>query len=234
MIRRRQFNVFPAALACSSLFLGAQARAQGLAGISELDATKGLKAALETGAAAAVKLLGRPDGFLGNPKVRIPLPGYLKDAARLLSALGQRRQVEELETAMNRAAENAVPLARKLLTDAVRTMSVTDARNILAGGDTSVTEFFADKTRKPLAGSFLPVVRQATAKVGLAQKYDQIASKGVGFGLVKQEDASLDHYVTRKALDGLYFMIGEEERRIRRDPVGTGSALLGKVFGALR
>ena len=234
MIRRRQFTVLPAVLAGSCLFLAAHARAQGLAGISDLDATRGLKAALENGAAAAVKLLGRPDGFLGNPKVRIPLPGYLKDAARLLSALGQRRQVEELETAMNRAAENAVPRAMKLLTDAVRTMSVTDARNILAGGDTSVTQFFADKTRQPLARSFLPVVRQATAKVDLAQKYDQIASKGVGFGLVKQEDASLDHYVTRKALDGLYFMIGEEERKIRRDPVGTGSALLGKVFGALR
>lgn len=234
MFRRRLFSAFPAALACGALFAAVQARAQGLAGISDLDANKGLKAALETGAAAAVQLLGRPDGFLGNPKVRIPLPGYLKDAAKLLSALGQRRQVEELEIAMNRAAENAVPLARKLLTDAVRSMSVTDAKNILAGGETSVTQFFADKTRRPLADAFLPVVRQATAKLDLAQKYDQLASKGAGLGLVKQEDASLDHYVTRKSLDGLYFMIGEEERKIRRDPVGTGSALLGKVFGALR
>src|SRR5213076_1413430 len=144
------------------------------------------------------------------------------------------QQVEELEVAMNRAAENAVPLAKRLLIDAVHNMSVGDAKRILTGGDTSVTQFFADKTREPLGGQFLPVVKQATAKVGLAQKYDRIAGQGVTLGLVKQEDASIDHYVTRKALDGLYLMIGEEEKKIRRDPVGTGSALLGKVFGALR
>jgi hypothetical protein len=142
--------------------------------------------------------------------------------------------VEELETAMNRAAESAVPQAKTLLVNAVKAMSVQDAKQILAGGDTSVTEFFAGKTRTPLHASFLPVVRQATSRVDLAQKYDSIAGKGVGFGLVKEEDASIDHYVTRKALDGLYLMIGEEEKKIRRDPVGTGSALLGKVFGALR
>jgi hypothetical protein len=210
------------------------ARAQGLAGISELDAGRGLKTVLQAGAAAAVKLLGRTDGFLGNPQVRIPLPGYLKDAARLLSALGQRKQVEELETAMNRAAESAVPRALNLLVDAARKMSVGDARKILAGGDTSVTDFFADKTRAPLGVSFLPIVRQATSKLDLARKYDRVAGKAAGFGLVKQEDASIDQYVTRKALDGLYFMIGEEEKKSRRDPAGTGSALLQRVFGALK
>lgn len=209
-------------------------RAQGLASISEGEATRGLKAALEAGAVAAVSLLGAPDGFWGNPKVRIELPGYLRDAARLLKAIGRRKEVEDLELAMNRAAENAVPLAKKLLLDAVHTMSVSDAKRILTGGETSVTEFFEVKTREPLTGEFLPVVRKATAKVQLAQKYDRVASKGASFGLVKPEDASIDHYVTRKALDGLYTMIGEEEKKIRRDPVGTGSALLGKVFGALR
>ncbi|MCG2594826.1 DUF4197 domain-containing protein [Ramlibacter sp. XY19] len=218
----------------AGLLLAARAQAQGLAGISDLDASKGLKGALETGALAAVKLLGRPDGFLGNPQVRIPLPGYLKDAAKLLSAIGQKRQVQELETAMNRAAENAVPMAKDLLVKAVKTMSVTDAKQILSGGDTSVTDFFAGKTRAPLSTQFLPVVKQQTSKVDLAAKYDAIAGKAAGMGLVKQEDASVDHYVTRKALDGLYFMIGEEEKKIRRDPVGTGSALLGKVFGALK
>ena len=210
------------------------ARAQGLAAISEGEASKGLKAALETGAASAVKLLGAPDGFLGNPQVRIELPGHLRDAAKLLKALGQRQQVEELEVAMNRAAENAVPLAKKLLVDAVHGMSVGDAKRILTGGETSVTQFFEGKTREPLTGQFLPVVKKATAKVSLAQKYDRVAGRAAGFGLVKQEDASIDHYVTRKALDGLYLMIGEEEKKIRRDPLGTGSALLGKVFGALR
>jgi hypothetical protein len=224
-----------ALLALSPLLaLAPAARAQGLASLSDLDAGRGLKAALETGSLAAVQLLGKPDGFLANPKVHIPLPGALQDAARLLKAIGQQRQVEELEVAINRAAESAVPLAKTLLVNAVRSMSVADAKGILTGGETSVTDFFAGKTREPLSGQFLPVVRQATAKVGLAAKYDRIAGKAAGFGLVKQEDASIDHYVTRKALDGLYLVIGEEEKKIRRDPVGTGSALLQKVFGALR
>ncbi|MEJ6021541.1 DUF4197 domain-containing protein [Ramlibacter sp. PS4R-6] len=231
MDRRHLCRALAGALALAPL---AAVRAQSLAGISDGDAGRGLKAALDMGAAAAVRLLGRPDGFLGNPQVRIQLPGSLREAAKLLKAMGQRQQVEELEVAMNRAAESAVPLARKLLQDAVRNMSVGDAKRILTGGETSVTQFFADKTRQPLSGQFLPVVKKATAKVGLAQKYDHVAGKAAGFGLVKQEDASIDHYVTRKALDGLYHVIGEEEKKIRRDPVGTGSALLGKVFGALR
>jgi hypothetical protein len=136
--------------------------------------------------------------------------------------------------ALNRAAEGAVPLARTLLVDSVRTMSVTDARNILSGGETSVTDFFAGRTRNPLSVSFLPVVKQATSKVGLAVKYDRLAGKAAGLGLFKQEDASIDHYVTRKALDGLYLVIGDEEKKIRRDPVGTGSAILSRVFGAIR
>lgn len=231
-MRRRHISIAMAGSFLPAAWL--PARAQGLAGISDLDAGRGLRAALETGAIAAVQLLGRPDGFLGNPQVRIPLPKALQDAYSLLSAFGMRKQLEELEVAMNRAAESAVPMARNLLVDAVKNISVADARKILTGGDTSVTEFFADKTRTPLSGTFLPVVHQATSKVGVVKKYDRIAVKAQGFGLLKAEDASVDHYVTRKALDGLYFMIGEEEKKIRRDPVGTGSALLQKVFGALR
>jgi hypothetical protein len=206
----------------------------GLAGITELDATRGLKTALETGAAAAVKLLGRPDGFLGNPQVHIPLPKAMQDAARFLRSFGMGKQLEDLEVSLNRAAESAMPMAMNLLVEAVRGITVADAKKILSGGDTSVTEFFADKTRTPLGSTFLPVVHQATSKVGLVKKYDRVVSKAQGLGLYKPEDPSADHYVTRKALDGLYFMIGEEERKIRRDPVGTGSAILQKVFGALR
>jgi hypothetical protein len=116
----------------------------------------------------------------------------------------------------------------------VKGMTVTDAKNILAGGDTSVTTFFADKTRQPLGTKFLPVVGKVVERVGLAEKYNRVAGKAAGMGLVKQEDASIQHYVTRKALDGLYLVIGEEERKIRNDPVGTGNALLRKVFGALK
>lgn len=210
------------------------AAAGGLGSISEAEAGRGLQGALETGALTAVKLLGRPDGFLENPQVHIPLPGALQEAAKILAAIGQSRQLQELEVAINRAAESAVPLAKNLLLDAVRHMTIGDAKRILTGGETSVTEFFEGRTRAPLSDSFLPVVRQVTSRVGLAQKYDRVARKAQGFGLMKGEDPSIDHYVTRKALDGLYFMIGEEEKKIRRDPVGTGSALLAKVFGALR
>jgi hypothetical protein len=210
------------------------ARAQGLAGISDLDASRGLKGALEKGALAAVQLLGRQDGFLANPQVHIPLPTALKDASKLLSVLGMRKQLEEFEVSLNRAAEAAVPMAKNLLVDAVKNISVTDAKKILAGGDTAVTHFFADKTRTPLTGTFMPVVHQATSKVGVVDQYERISQKAQGTGLYKPDDPTIDHYVTRKALDGLYFMIGEEEKKIRRDPVGTGSALLSKVFGALK
>ena len=202
--------------------------------LSQADAASGVRAALERGAGAAVSMLGRQDGFLGNPQVRIPLPGWLGRAAGLLKATGQGRQVEELETAMNRAAEAAVPQAKSLLVGAVRNMSLTDARKILTGGDTSVTEFFADKTREPLGVKFLPIVTQATEKVSLADKYNRVAGQALSLGLVNADEANIQKYVTGKALDGLYFMIGEEEKKIRQDPLGTGSAILAKVFGGLR
>lgn len=234
-MQRREFTFsMSAGLVAPVLLTAGDASAQKLSAISDAEAGKGMTSALETGATAAVKLLGTQGGFLDNPKVHIPLPGYLHDAAKLLKAMGRRKEVEELEVAMNRAAENAMPLARDLLVNAVKNMTFIDAKRILLGGDTSATEFFADKTRAPLAVKFLPVVKQATDKVGLKDKYDRIAGKAAGLGLVKKDDATIDHYVTRKALDGLYIMIGEEERKIRRDPIGTGSALLSKVFGALR
>ena len=201
------------------------------AAVSETDAASGIRAALERGAGSAVSLLGRNDGFLGNPKVRIPLPGYLNQAAKLLRATGQGHKVDELETAMNRAAEAAVPEAKTLLVSAAKSISVDDALKIVRGGDTSVTDYFAGKTRTPLGEKFLPIVTRATQKVSLADRYNDVAGKALAMGLVKKEDANVQQYVTAKALDGLYLMIGEEEKRIRADPVGTGSAILKKVFG---
>jgi hypothetical protein len=199
--------------------------------LTEIDAVQGVRAALERGASAAVGRLGRNDGFLGNPMVRIELPGFLKDAARLLELTGQRRRIDELVNALNRAAESAVAQARPLLINAVKSMSVEDALRIVRGGDTSVTDFFSQKTREPLGEKFQPIVARATEKVSLAAKYDRVAGKAAGLGLMNAEDADIQRYVTRRALDGLYLMIGQEERQIRRDPVGTGSAILKKVFG---
>jgi hypothetical protein len=199
--------------------------------LGDADASAGVKAALERGAVAAVGLLGRTDGFLGNALVRIALPGYLNDGVKVLKALGQQKRVDELLTAMNRAAESAVPQAQDLLVSTVRNLSVQDAVRIVKGGDTSVTDFFAGRTRSPLSERFLPIVTQATERVSLAEKYNSVAGKASSLGLVKKEDANIQSYVTRKALDGLYLMIGEEEKKIRRDPVGTGSDILRKVFG---
>ena len=232
---RRQFN--STSVSALGILLWAtyqQAYALSLADISNAQASQGLKAALEKGAQSAVSLLGRPDGFLGNAKVRIPLPGYLENASQLLKTLGQGQRVQELVTAMNRAAEAAVPMAKDMLVGAVRAMNVSDAKKILTGGDNSVTSFCAEKTRAPRSVKFLPGVTKATEKVGLAAKYNAVAGKAAGFGLVKKEDANIQQYVTGKALDGLYLMIGEEEKKIRQDPVGTGSAVIAKVFGALK
>ncbi len=203
-----------------------------LSGVSNAEAGSGLKTALEKGAVAAVSLLGKPDGFLGNPKVRIPLPGYLEDAAKLLRNFGQGKRIDELVTSMNRAAETAVPMAKDMLVSAVKAMNVNDAKNILTGGETSVTSFFSEKTRAPLGVKFLPVVTQATEKVGLATKYNEVAAKASGFGLVKKENANIQQYVTGKSLDGLYLIIGEEEKKIRQNPAAAGSAILQKVFGS--
>ena len=232
---RRQFNSVPLLVltGLSALTLQ-QAQALTLADLSSADASKGLKTALEKGALSAVGLLGAKDGFLGNDKVRIPLPGFLNDAAQLLRTFGQGDKVDELLTSMNRAAEAAVPQSRELLLKAVQNMSVTDAKGILSGGNTAVTDFFASKTRSDLGAKFLPVVTQATAKVGLVDKYNAVACKAADLGLVKKEDANIQQYVTGKTLDGLFFMISEEEKKIRQNPVAYGSAILSKVFGALQ
>lgn len=234
-MNRRLMGSFSLSLFAGSwLGLHMDANALTLNDITNAQASQGLKLALEKGAIAAVNTLGQTNGFLGNDKVRIPLPGYLQDAAKLLRNFGQGARLDELIAAMNHAAEAAVPMARDMLVSAVKSMNVQDAKNILSGGETSVTQFFSDKTRQPLGQKFLPVVTKTTARVDLATKYNQIAGKAVGMGLVKGDQASIEQYVTGKALDGLYFMIGEEEKKIRQDPVGTGSALLQKVFGALK
>ena len=233
-MHRRQFNTTGLIGAVSLMAYVRAAEAISLADLSGTDASSGLKLALEKSAIAAVGLLGTTDGFMGNDKVRIALPGYLNEAAKWLKMMGQSQKIDELVLGMNRAAESAMPLAKDMLVGAVKTMSVSDAKTILQGGSTSATDYFSSKTRLPLGQKFLPVITQATAKVGLAEQYNAVAGKALSLGLLKPQEATLESYVTSKALDGLFVMIGEEEKKIRQDPIGTGSALLGKVFGALK
>ncbi len=231
-MQRRKF--MSGAVSAGGLWVLARWSSVHAAGITEGDAALGVRAALERGAASAVALLGKSGGFLDNPKVRIPLPGFLNEAAKILKYTGQQKRVDELVTAMNRAAEAAVPQAKVLLVNAVKSMNVEDGKRILTGGDNALTNFFAGKTRAPLSVTFLPIITKATEKVALADKYNAVAGKAAGLGMLRQDDANIQQYVTGKALDGLYLMIGEEERKIRSDPVGTGSALLQKVFGSLK
>jgi hypothetical protein len=218
---------------CALLVISAHATA-GLDRISNAEAVRGLKQALNDGSAAAIARLGVENGYFANPNVKIPLPPSLQRVERGLRAFGMRRQTDELVLTMNRAAEAAVPEAKQLLVDAVKTMSVQNAKGILGGGDTAATEYFRRSTRSQLVQRFLPIVKQATDRVGLAQQYNALAGQGVALGLVKEDQASIESYVTQKALDGLYFMIGEQEKAFRQDPVGATSDIVRKVFGALR
>ena len=212
----------------------ASASAAGLADITNKDAVSGLRQALTDGAAAAVGKLGVENGFFGNTRVKIPLPESLQKVEGLMRAMGMKRQADELELAMNRAAETAVAEATPLLVDAVKQMSVQDAKGILTGGETSATDYFRRTTADALGRKFLPVVKKATAKVGLAEKYNSIAGKGAQLGLVNADQATIEQYVTKKSLDGLYTIIADEEKALRQDPVDAASSIVQKVFGALR
>lgn len=183
----------PVAVVCAlALLSSAAGAADPLASLTNQEASSGLKAALEAGSAAAVAKLGVENGFLKNDKVKIKLPGILEQAKPLLKMTGRGQQLDDLVVSMNRAAESAVPLAKPLLLDAVKSMSVTDAKNILSGGDTSVTDFFRQKTSAPLAVKFLPIVKSVTDRSGLASKYNSTMSQIGKSGLVPQQQSTVE------------------------------------------
>lgn len=222
----------PRALALLLLALPLAAFA-GVDAIAPKDSVAGLKTALNQGADRAVAQLGAVDGFLKNPKVKIPLPPALKKADKALRMAGMGRQADDLVVAMNRAAEAAVPEAKVLLVDAVKQMSLDDARQILTGGDDAATQYFRKVSYDKLQQRFLPVVKQKTDQAQLAKQYNELAGQAAQFGLVEAKDANVESYVTRKALDGLFLMIADEERAIRKNPLGQSSKILQSVFGAL-
>jgi hypothetical protein len=211
-----------------SLLLPLSAQA---ADVSGAEASSGLKETLTRGAEIAVDQLGKPNGFMGDARVKIPLPDSVRKGEKLLRTLGAGKYADELVETMNRAAELAVVEAKPILINAVKNMSFEDARGILAGGDDAATQYFKRVTSTDLTSKFLPVVKEATNKVQLADKYNKYAGKAAKFGVLDEKDADLDQYVTRKALDGLFLMVAEQEKSIRKDPISTGSALLKKIFG---
>ena len=227
-------RLFFKVLLTMALCIASVAYAFSLADLSNKDATAGVKTALEKGANVAVDKLGVTNGFLNNDKVKIGLPGSVEKAMPLLRMMGQGKKLDELQVQMNHAAEAAVAKAKPLLIDAVKSMSVTDAKNILAGGDTSVTDFFRSKTSTPLNQQFLPVVKKITDQNNLSSKYNTLMGKASQSGLVSDKESTVEAYVTEQAINGLYTIIAEEEKAIRADPVGTGSTILSKVFGAAK
>lgn len=209
------------------------APAVGLADLSNRDAVNGLKRALIGGSQAAVAHLGVEDGFFGNARVKIPLPPSLRSVEAVVRSIGMSPQADELVLRINRAAEAAVPQAETLLVDAAKKMSVTDAKGILTGGDDAATQYFRRATTEPLTKRFRPIVKRAMAKVNLVQKYNEIAASGAKLGLVKEDDANLEDYVTRKTLDGLFVTLAEEEKKLRQNPGKATSSIVRRVFGAI-
>jgi hypothetical protein len=218
----------------AALVVGAAPAAAQLDRITNQEAVAGLKSALEKGSQQAVAVLGKTDGFLGNAQVKIPLPSPLDRATGIMRTMGMGKQADDLVTSMNRAAEMAVNEATPLLVNAVKTMSVQDAKGILTGGDDAATQYFRRTTSAPLEQKFLPIVKQMTAKVQLADQYNALAGQAAQFGLVDAKSANLDAYVTQKTLDGLFTVMAEQERAIRKDPVGAATGMASKVFGLLK
>ncbi|MCY1393263.1 hypothetical protein D9M71_81530 [compost metagenome] len=218
---------------CAGLLLSANALALTFNDLSQKDATGGLKDALTQGAQVAVKQLGTPGGFNNDPEVRIELPGNLGKAAKAMKKYGMGAQVEQLETSMNQAAEAAVPQAQALLVDAVKKMSVEDAKGILSGGNESATQYLDKTSREQIRAKFLPIVKQATDKVGLAQQYNNFAGQAATFGVLDAKNANVENYVTEQALNGLFEMIGKQEASLRENPAAAATSLAKKVFGTL-
>jgi hypothetical protein len=219
------------AMAASGL---APVHAGTLDALTSKDASGGLRAALSQGIDTAVTQLGATDGFLKDPKVTIPLPATLQKADRTLRKLGMSSDADALKAAMNHAAEAAVAQAKPVFKDALTRMSIADAKSILTGGEDAGTQYFRKATSAQLTDKFRPIIARETAKLKLATLYDQYAGKAASLGLLKAEDANLNDYVTAKALDGLFSRIADEEKAIRKDPLGQTSSLIRKVFGAAR
>jgi RNA binding exosome subunit len=190
-----------------------------------------LKEALSIGTENAVRLVSKTDGYFGNQMVKILLPDKIQKVADVVAKLGYQEQVDSFILSMNRAAEEAAPKATALFVDAIKAMSFDDARKILQGGDTAATQYFKGKTSKKLYDEFKPVVVSNMNKVGVTKAYKDMMAPYESLPFAPKESMDLDHYVTNKALDGLFLMVGQEEKKIRTNPAARVTDLLKTVFG---
>ncbi|MFN0085842.1 MAG: DUF4197 domain-containing protein [Blastocatellia bacterium] len=203
-------------------------------GLSENKIIAGLKEALEVGTGNAVNLTGRLDGYFANAAIRILLPKQLDKVGRGLRAVGQGRMVDEFVESMNRAAEKAAPEARGIFLDALKQMTFTDARRILTGGDTAATEYFREKTSDRIGSAFRPIIESSMEEVGATRQYKELIGRFQNIPFARTQSVDIDDYVVGKALDGLFYMVGEEEKKIRKNPVARVSSILQEVFGRRR
>lgn len=213
---------------------GAQNLLTGSTAPSDSDVISGLKEALRVGTGNAVSLVSAKDGYLGNPSIRIPLPGSIEKASALIRAAGYGDTLDRLELSMNRAAERAAPEAKAIFVNAIQEMTFQDAKSILNGRDNEATLYFQDKTSGRLSESFNPIIHSAMSEVGVTKAYQDLDSQIRSVPFVGSLSFDLDQYVTTKSLDGLFFMLAQEERKIRTDPAARVTDLLKKVFGAGR
>jgi RNA binding exosome subunit len=191
----------------------------------------GLKEALSTGTENAVNTVSQADGYFGNQMIKILMPEKIRMVADVLSKLGYQKEVDDFVLSMNRAAEKAAPKAAAFFGDAIREMTFDDARKILNGGDTSATEFFKTKTHDKLYDAFKPIISSSMDDVGATRSYKDMMSKYETVPFMSKTAMDLDHYVTNKSLDGLFYMVGQEEKKIRTDPAARVTDLLKTVFG---
>lgn len=199
--------------------------------LSDEKITAGLKEALKVSTGKAVASTGRPDGFLKNDAIKILLPEKLRTAGKGMRLLGMGPQLDDLEVGMNRAAEQATPLAKQIFLNALYKMSIDDARGILTGGDNAATQYFRRQSSGELTTAFKPIVYQAMQRVGVVQQYNQLMQNSMAAPLMQVQGFDLDNYVVGKTLDGLFYMLGQEEKQIRKDPAARTTALLREVFG---
>lgn len=190
----------------------------------------GLKEALTVGTGNAVKLVSQADGYFGNPAIKIPVPEKIQKLTKLMKKVGMKREVDAFEKSMNQAAEKAAPRAKDIFVSAVKEMTFGDAFKILRGNDTAATDYLKSKTSGRMFVAFKPIVASAMNDVGVTRLYKQLTAKATVLPISHDESLDLDHYVTSKALEGLFYMVGQEEKKIRKDPAARVTELLKKVF----
>jgi hypothetical protein len=222
----------PASAQLDKVFKGLGVGQQG--GQEELSDAKigsGLKEALKMGTENTVNLTGKADGYFMNQAIKILMPEKLRTLEKGLRAVGYSPQVDEFVLSMNRAAERAAPFAKQIFWDAIGEMTFEDARKILSGKETAATDYFKAKTTDKLTAAFQPVVEQSMNEVGVTRQYNELIGRYQAIPFVKTETFDINHYVVTKALDGLFYVLGQEERKIRTNPAARVTDLLKEVFG---